>query len=147
MGFNMKFSKVLAIIISFFSLSASALDSQFICSFGNTVKIASKNTINPQPIVEKSKNDRFTFVIDSVSPFRASYINLNNGLNAPLHATKNGSTYIFVESNYGGNQFLVSIFTEKKLSDGYNAVMSFHNENPTDSDDFFAQSIRIGRCY
>ncbi len=143
----MKTYHLITFALSCFSFSANALENQFICTFGNTVKIASKNITNPQPIVDKSKSDRFTFVIDSVSPFRASYINLNNGLKIPLYATKNGSTYIFVESNYGGNQFLVSIFTEKKLIDGYNAIMSFHNENPTDSDDFFAQSIRTGRCY
>lgn len=143
----MKKNQLASIIICALSFNASALENQFICSFGNTVKIASTNVSDPKPIVEKSKTDRYTFVIDSASPFRASYINLNSGLKVPLHATKNGATYIFVEAAHGGNQFLVSVFTEKKLADGYNAIMSFHNENPTDANDFFAQSIRVGRCY
>jgi hypothetical protein len=84
----MKTYHLIAFALSCFSFSANALENQFICTFGNAVKIASKNTTNPQPIVDKSKSDRFTFVIDSVSPFKASYINLNNGLKIPLHAKK-----------------------------------------------------------
>lgn len=143
----MNLIRIVAAALAFFALTANALENQFICTFGNTVKIDSTTITDPKPIVEKSKADRYTFVIDSHSPFRASYINLNSGLKVPLHAAINGSTYVFVESNYGGNLFLVSIFTEKKLHDGYNAVMSFHNENPTNAKDFFSQSIRVGRCY
>ena len=140
------FRKLSAFAAFAFSLSAHALDNQFICTFGSVVKVASVNTKEPKPIVEKNKLDKYTFVIDSSNPLKASYINLSDGLKVPLHAMKNGTAYIFAESNYAGNHFVVSVFADKKLSDGYNAVMSFHNDKPTDSNDFFAQSIRVGRC-
>jgi hypothetical protein len=97
--------------------------------------------------VEKVKGEKYTFLIDSTNPLKASYINLSDGIKVPLHAMMNGSAYIFAESNYAGNHFIVSIFPSKKLSDGYNAVMSFHSKDPTDSNDFYAQSIRVGRCF
>jgi hypothetical protein len=137
---------VLAILFFSCALSTHALENQFICTFGTTVKVSSLNTKEPKPIAEKSKSDKYTFVIDSQNPLKASYINLGYGLKVPMHVMKNGSAYIFVESNYSSNHFLVTVFTDKKSNDGYNAVMSFHNDKPTDASDFFAQSIRVGRC-
>jgi hypothetical protein len=135
-----------AMVLFSCAVTAHALDNQFICTFGTTVKVSSLNTKEPKPIAEKLKSDKYTFVIDSLNPLKASYINLSDGLKVPMHVMKNGSAYIFVESNYAGNHFLVTVFTEGKASDGYNAVMSFHNEKPTDTNDYFAQSIRVGRC-
>ncbi len=140
------FKKVISIACLSCALTAHALDNQFICTFGTTVKVSSLNTKEPKPIVEKSKSDKYTFVIDSQNPLKASYINLSDGLKVPMHVMKNGSAFIFVESNYAGNHFLVTVFTEQKTNDGYNAVMSFHNNKPTDTSDYFAQSIRVGRC-
>jgi hypothetical protein len=129
------------------AFSANALENQFICTFGSAVKVSSLDTKEPKPLVDKSNSEKYTFLIDSIKPLKASYINLSQGLKAPLHAMKNGSVYIFTESNSSNNHFVVSIFSSKKLSDGFNAVMSFHSAEPTDSSDFFAQSIKIGRCY
>jgi len=139
--------KIFAIILFAFTITAHALDNQFICTFGSTVKVSSVNTKEPKPKVEKGNGEKYTFIIDSKNPLKASYINLSDGVKVPLHVMKNGNSYIFVESNYGGNHFLVTVFTEKKLSDGYNSIMSFHNDEPTDSNDFFSQSMKIGRCF
>ena len=139
--------KFLIFLFCALTLSAHALDNQFVCTFGNEVKVASLGTTEPKPLVAKSKLDKYTFMLDSAKPLKASFINLNNGLKAPLHVMKNGDAYIFVESNTADNHFIVTVFTEKKLSDGYQAVMTFHSEKPTDSNEFYAQSIRIGRCF
>jgi hypothetical protein len=141
------FNKLTAIVLFAFTFSAHALDNQFICTFDATVKISSLNPKEPKPIVDKSTTDKYTFMIDSVNPLKASYINLSSGLKIQLHAARNGNAFIFTESNIGGNHFVVSVFTEKKFRDGFNAVMSFHNDQPTDANDYYAQSIRIGRCF
>jgi hypothetical protein len=143
----MIFRRFILISLSFFSLTSYALENQFICTFGSTVKVSSLKPNNPNPTIDKSEVEKYTFIIDSVKPLRASYINLNYGAKTPLHVMKNGSSYIFVESNTSTNHFIVSIFTDKKLSDGFHAVMSFHSNTPTDSNDFFAQSIKVGRCF
>lgn len=135
-----------AIFLFAFTLSAHALDNQFICTFDTKVKVSSLNPKEPKPTVDKSKAEKYTFMIDSINPLKASYISLSDGLKAPAYVMKNGSAYIFVESNYAGNHFLVTVFADKKINGFYNAVMSFHNDKPTDADDYFAQSIRIGRC-
>ena len=139
--------KILFLIGSLsYVLTAHALDNQFICEFGASVKVSSTNINQPKTMVDRAKNDKYTFMLDSERPLKASYINLNNGLRIPLHVIKSGKTYTFVESAHGGNLFAVTIFTSKKVNGGYNAIWSFHNEDPTDVDDFFAQSITIGRC-
>jgi hypothetical protein len=143
----MIFLKIIVISLSFFTFASYALDNQFVCTFGSTVKVASFKPNDPNPTIVKSEIEKYTFLIDSKNPLKASFINLSQGLKAPLHAMKNGNSYIFTESNTGTNHFVVSIFTDKKLSDGFSAVMSFHSKDPTDSNDFFAQSIRVGRCF
>jgi hypothetical protein len=141
------FQRFIAIAFFIFIHSAYALDNQFVCTFGSTVKISSLNMSEPKPTVEKAKEEKYTFIIDSIKPLKASFVNLSQGLKAPLHAMKNGSSYIFTELNTSTNHFVVSIFTDKKLNDGFSAVMSFHSRDPSDSNDFFAQSIRVGRCF
>ena len=143
----MIFHKLIVISLSFFSIASYALDNQFVCTFGSVVKVSSLKSNEPNPTIDKREIEKYTFLIDSKNPLKASFVNLRQGLKAPLHAMKNGSSYIFAESNTSTNHFIVSIFTDKKLSDGFSAVMSFHSNDPTDSNDFFAQSIRVGRCF
>ncbi len=140
--------KLFAIVLLFNALSAYALDTQFTCTFGSEVKVASNVINQPSPIVGKAEKIRYKFFVESLNPLKVSYIRIGSSLEtkSPIHAMKNGHSYIFVESNTSSNHFLVSIFTEHKVSDGYIAVMSFHNGEQTSSDDYYAQSIKVGRC-
>ncbi len=149
---NMTTARKLFISLSVLTaFSANALENQFVCTFGAETKISSISPREPKPLVDKKNLEktkrRFTFLIDSNNPLKASYINLNDGQKIPTHVMRNGDAYIFTESNYSDNHFLVSVFTDKKNTDGYQAIMSFHSAKPTDSSDFFAPSIVVGRCY
>lgn len=143
----MKLPKALLSLLLFYSVSAHALLDQYICNFGSVVKISSENIKNPKPLVDNKDLGKFTFLIESLSPLKVSYINLNYGLKLPVHSVSNGKSLVLIESNTSDNHFIVNIFTSKRLGDGYLAVMSFNNGSITDSNDFYAQSIRVGRCH
>jgi hypothetical protein len=143
----MIFPKVLFSLLLFYSVSAHALLDQYICNFGSVVKVSSENIKNPKPIADNKDSGKFTFLIESLSPLKVSYINLNYGIKSPVHSVSNGKSLVLIESNTSDNHFIVTIFNSKRLNDGYLAVMSFHNGSVTDSNDFYAQSIRVGRCH
>lgn len=137
---------IIFFISTLFFSTANATARQFICTFKGGATISTNGIASAGNLNSSKDEEKFTFIIESKNPLRASYINLKFGEKIPLKIIKQGQAYIFVESNESDNHFLVTIFLDGSKNLEYLALKSFHFAKKVDASDFYAPQIRAGQC-
>lgn len=129
------------LILATSCLSAHA-DTQFMCSFGSTVKLSKLDQEDPRPIIEKDSS-RYTFIVSNNSS-EGSYINLKYGQVLPTYVYSNGNIITFLEKNSSDNLFIVTAFVGRQ--EGVFIPAVFTQNSWSKNIDFYHPSTSLGSC-
>lgn len=133
---------VLPLMLVFFGLTVAASEN-YICEFGPRLKHISLDQDNPKAVINKDPS-RFTFIVNDKGG--SKYINMRDGVPAPLHVIRTANRTVFVEDNLSDNQFVVTVFLSKSKSATKPALFTFHGWANKDESDFFMPGTAVGRC-
>lgn len=115
----------------------------YVCEFGARLKHVNLDPTNPKAKVEKEPS-RYTFIVNDKGP--SKYINMKDGVPAPLYVVKAESRTVFIENNLSDNQFVVTVFLSKSNTTSKPALFTFHGWVGKDESDFFMPETAVGRC-